>query len=122
MNQSLHALYFTIHDPRTPSYAKYLIVVIVAYALSPIDLIPDFIPVLGYLDDLILLPIGIYLAIRLIPDDLWHESLIKARKSHPDLPKNKKAALFIIIFWLLILVATAVYVGNRYGSGEYPEA
>ena len=64
------ALYLASRDPRVPWYAKALAVAIAAYALSPIDLLPDFIPVIGYLDDLILLPLGIWLAISLVPDDV----------------------------------------------------
>ena len=64
------ALYLAARDPRTPWYAKLLVAGIVAYAVSPIDLIPDFVPVLGYLDDLILIPAGIALAIKLVPDSV----------------------------------------------------
>jgi len=67
------ALYLAARDPRTPWYVKCLVVGITAYALSPIDIIPDFIPVLGYLDDLILLPLGIWLAIKLIPKEVLEE-------------------------------------------------
>lgn len=70
MKQQVKALYLASRDPRTPIAAKCLVVIVVAYALSPIDLIPDFIPVLGYVDDLILLPFGIYLAVKLIPEPL----------------------------------------------------
>ena len=62
-----HALYFAARDPRTPWYARWLVAAVVAYALSPVDLIPDFIPVLGYLDDLVPVPLGLLLAIRLTP-------------------------------------------------------
>nr|WP_258455158.1 YkvA family protein [Aequorivita sp. CIP111184] len=71
-------LHLAYKDRRTPWYAKVLIFVIIAYALSPIDLIPDFIPIIGYLDDLILLPIGIYFAVRLIPENVKAECSIKA--------------------------------------------
>ena len=67
LKREIVALYLAGRDPRTPWYAKAMIAAVVAYALSPIDLIPDFIPILGYLDDLVLLPIGIWLAIRMIP-------------------------------------------------------
>ena len=82
-----YALYLAARDPRTPWYAKLLVAGIVAYALSPIDLIPDFIPVLGYLDDLILIPLGIALAIRLIPDPVLLQCRARAaqaaaRKTH----------------------------------------
>lgn len=102
LKQQLVVLHLAYQDPRTPWYAQGLIVLIIAYALSPIDLIPDFIPVLGYLDDIILLPAGIYLAIKLIPDEVIKECEQKAE----DYQWNKKhgwiAAAIIIIGWLLV--------------------
>ena len=102
LKQQLIVLHLAYQDKRTPWYAKVLIVIILAYALSPIDLIPDFIPVLGYLDDIILLPIGIYLAIKLIPVEVMEECEIRAQ----DYQWNKKhswiAAGIILIGWLLI--------------------
>src|SRR5206468_12969857 len=71
LKRELHALWLAYSDPRTPWLARLLIVCIIAYALSPIDLIPDPIPVIGHLDDLILLPLAIALAIRMIPDSVW---------------------------------------------------
>lgn len=73
MKKHLGVLYLAFKDKRTPWYAKALIGIVISYALSPIDLIPDFIPVFGYLDDLILVPVGIALAIKLIPDDVFSE-------------------------------------------------
>ena len=73
------ALYLAARDPRTPWYAKFLVAGIVAYAFSPIDLIPDFIPIIGYLDDLILIPIGIALAVKLIPDSVLVECRAQAQ-------------------------------------------
>jgi uncharacterized membrane protein YkvA (DUF1232 family) len=73
-----YALYLASRDPRTPWYAKLLVAGVVAYAVSPIDLIPDFIPVLGQLDDMILLPIGIALAIRLVPSAVLEEKRAQA--------------------------------------------
>jgi len=73
--------------------------------LSPIDLIPDFIPVLGYVDDLILLPFGIYLAVKLIPEPLWHEFQTQVEKSSINLPKSWPAALAIGLFWCVSLAA-----------------
>ena len=69
IKRDVHALYLASRDPRVPWYAKALGVAVAAYALSPIDLIPDFIPVLGYLDDLIIVPLGIFAVIRMIPQD-----------------------------------------------------
>jgi uncharacterized membrane protein YkvA (DUF1232 family) len=69
----VYAIYLAYKDPRVPWYAKLLATCVVAYALSPVDLIPDFIPILGYLDDLILVPLGIYLVIKMIPDEVMAE-------------------------------------------------
>ena len=73
MRRDLKALSVATRDPRVPWYAKALAVVVVAYALSPIDLIPDFIPVLGYLDDIVIVPVGILLVMKCIPPDLMNE-------------------------------------------------
>ncbi len=76
----LRALFLAYKDPRTPWYARIITAGVVGYALSPIDLIPDFIPVLGYLDDLLIVPFGIFIAIKLIPAEVLQESRLKARK------------------------------------------
>ena len=78
--QELTALGIACRDPRTPWYARLLAVGVIAYALSPIDLIPDFIPVLGYLDDLLLVPLGIALALKMIPAEVMAEARIKVKK------------------------------------------
>ena len=91
-----------------PRVAKVIAVAVVAYALSPIDLIPDFIPVLGLIDDMVILPLGIWLVIRLIPDELWQQSLQGAQENLPDLRSARVAAVFIVGGWLL-LVVWAVY-------------
>src|SRR5882757_76682 len=75
IKRDVHALYFAARDPRVPWYAKALAVVVAGYALSPIDLVPDFIPIIGYLDELILLPLGIWLVVALIP----HEVMVEYR-------------------------------------------
>jgi uncharacterized membrane protein YkvA (DUF1232 family) len=94
------ALYLAYRDPRTPWAARLVIVLVVAYAFSPIDLIPDFIPVLGYLDDLVLLPLGIALAVRLLPADLMAECREQASLM-VDKPTSRAAALVIIMLWVL---------------------
>lgn len=101
-------LYFAARDPRTPWCAKMLIACVVAYALSPIDLIPDFIPLLGYLDDLLLLPIGIYLALKLIPPAVLTESRQKASRTTSELPKSRIAAIVIVILWVTAIMAVGV--------------
>jgi len=113
MKIQLMALYLASRDRRTPILAKFLILMVVAYALSPIDLIPDFIPVLGYLDDLILLPMGIYLAIRLIPKTLWQEFQEQAKKSPISLPKSHYAMLFVLICWISAIGGIAYWLWVR---------
>ncbi len=93
------ALWIAARDPRVPWYAKALCAAIAAYALSPIDLIPDFIPVLGYLDDVILLPLGILLAVRLIPADLLAEFRAEANV-RVERPVSRVAAAVIVGLWI----------------------
>ena len=92
------ALWFALRDPRTPWLARAVGALVVAYALSPIDLIPDFIPVLGLLDDLILLPLGIALCIRLIPADVLADARRKAADAERR-PTNRAAAVAIVLVW-----------------------
>jgi uncharacterized membrane protein YkvA (DUF1232 family) len=96
-----YALYLAYRDPRTPWYAKAWAALVVAYAFSPIDLIPDFIPVLGYLDNLILVPLGIFLALKLIPDDVMAASRQKAQESHGK-PVNWWSGALIILLWMTL--------------------
>jgi len=96
------ALYLASRDPRVPLPAKVLAGLVVAYALSPLDLIPDFIPIIGYLDDLLLLPLGIWMAIRMIPDEVWQECLARAARQPLQLPRNLRAAVAVVIIWLLV--------------------
>lgn len=99
-------LWFCSRDPATPVAAKILALVVVGYALSPIDLIPDFIPVLGYLDDLILVPIGIWLTLRLVPEPVLararHDAAqwLAARRPRP---KSYLAAAIIVLAWAALL-------------------
>jgi uncharacterized membrane protein YkvA (DUF1232 family) len=98
------ALYLASKHPKTPWYAKVLAALIIGYALSPIDLIPDFIPVVGYLDDLILVPAGIALLIKIIPRDILEECRAKARsEALNDKSKNWVAGAIIVFIWLLAL-------------------
>jgi uncharacterized membrane protein YkvA (DUF1232 family) len=106
LKREVYALYLAYRDPRVPWYARAFAAVVVAYAFSPLDLIPDFIPVLGYLDDLILIPLGIALAIRLIPPDVLAES--RAAALAAEKPVNRLAAAVIVAIWLLLAVAAAL--------------
>ena len=104
------ALYLAARHPETPWYAKLLVAGIVAYALSPIDLIPDFIPVIGYLDDLILLPIAMAWAIRLIPPQVmaecreWAQETLKQGK-----PVSRIAGAVIVVIWLALAMLVSVW-------------
>ena len=113
----ISALYYAYRDPRTPWYARVAAAAVVAYALSPIDLIPDFIPLLGYLDDLILLPLGITLAIRLIPPEIMAEKRTLARETNArEKPVNCVGALIIIFVWISIAALTLRWVLQKYFS------
>jgi uncharacterized membrane protein YkvA (DUF1232 family) len=109
------ALYLAARDPRVPWYAKALALVVAGYALSPIDLIPDFIPVLGYLDDLLLVPLGIVLVVRLIPADVIAE-LRLAAESVRDRPDGKAAAAVILVVWVLAISGSAWLAARWYYS------
>ncbi len=102
LKRQLVMLHLAYKDNRTPWYAKVLIFVIIAYALSPIDLIPDFIPIIGYLDDLILLPIGIYFALKLIPEEVKQEALQKAEDYKWDKKNNWIIGGIVILVWLVV--------------------
>lgn len=101
-----YALYLAYRDPRTPWGARIVSLVVVGYAFSPIDLIPDFIPVLGIVDDLVLVPLGVALAVKLIPAEVWEEAKASAATSlNGDKPINWVAAGVIVALWIGIAVA-----------------
>ena len=108
-----YALYLATKDPRTPWYAKAVVLGVVGYALSPIDLIPDFIPILGYLDDLIIIPLGISLAIRLIPRAILDD----CRRQAPEtIDVAQRAALIatgaIVFLWVIMILAIVLIVNH----------
>ena len=105
----VEALWRAARDPRTPWYAKWLAMAIAAYALSPIDLIPDFIPVLGYLDDLLLVPLGIWLVLRLIPPQVMAEHRAAAQAA-PKRPKSVMAAIVTVLVWIACALAFAQWL------------
>ena len=106
VKRDIHALYLCSRDPRVPWHAKALAIFVAAYALSPIDLIPDFVPVLGYLDDVILVPVGIWLVVRLIPAHVMAEHRELAAAAH-DRPVSRTAAAVIVAIW----IASAILCG-----------
>ncbi|OIO73522.1 MAG: hypothetical protein AUJ57_04170 [Zetaproteobacteria bacterium CG1_02_53_45] len=108
LKRNTYALYLAARDPRVSPLAKFLIAIIVAYILSPIDLIPDFIPVIGYLDDLLLLPLGIALVIRMIPHEVWQSCQQQASK---ELTMQTPYRAQVVIIITLIWVITLAYLG-----------
>lgn len=99
LKREIVALRLATRDPRTPLAAKLIALAVIAYALSPIDLVPDFVPVLGQVDDLILVPLGLWLAIRLIPREVIEEA--RARALEPaQLPRSIGAAIIIVTLWI----------------------
>ena len=106
IKQDVHAIYLASRDPRVPWQAKALAICVAAYALSPIDLIPDFIPVLGYLDDLIILPLGVLLVVRMIPPEIMAEHRGAALLAQQK-PQSTAAAVVIVAIW----IAAAAFCG-----------
>ncbi|ASJ51575.1 hypothetical protein ABE07_13810 [Bacillus thuringiensis] len=112
LKKQLLVLYLAYRDERVPWYAKLFTMLVVAYAFSPIDLIPDFIPILGYLDDLILVPLGVYLALKLIPKEVLEDCKRKVEERQTiSKPKNWITGIIIITLWILVFV-WAVKIAN----------
>jgi len=111
LKRDVKAIYLASRDPRVPWYAKALAVAVAGYALSPIDLIPDFIPVLGYLDDLIVVPLGVAL-LKLIPPEVMAELRIRATASQ-DRPASLTGASVIVLVWI-VAIGLAAWFACRY--------
>ena len=109
LKQEVYVIYLAARDPRTPWYVRALIFFVVIHTLSPIDLIPDFIPVLGYLDDLIITPGGLWLAIRLIPPEVMADARTAAETGSIDRSLGKVGAVLILLLWIFA-AASAVYL------------
>jgi uncharacterized membrane protein YkvA (DUF1232 family) len=119
LKRETHALYLAARDPRTPWYAKLFVAAVVAYAFSPIDLIPDFVPVLGYVDDLILVPLGILLAMKLVPPDVMAECRARAEAmAATGKPVSRAAAAVIVGIWLLLAALFAVWAYRAFAPGR----
>jgi uncharacterized membrane protein YkvA (DUF1232 family) len=115
IRRDAHALSLAARDPRVPWYAKAVALAVAAYALSPIDLIPDFVPVVGYLDDLVLVPLGLLLMLRLIPAPVMAEHRAAAAEI-AQRPVSYAGAAAIIVIWLTVLVVAA-YATARHFTG-----
>ena len=112
LKEDIYTLYLAYRDPRVPFHAKIVLIITVAYAFSPIDLIPDFIPVLGYLDDLLLVPLGVWLVVRLAPAAVLEASRASAQEAS-ERPTSLTAAIVIICLWTAAILWVAV-LGYRW--------
>ncbi len=109
MKKDVMAIYLAYKRPDVPWFAKLMGIIVVGYALSPIDLIPDFIPLMGYLDDLVIVSLGIWVVVRLIPDEVMEECRLQAEEIYSNgTPRMWLAAVIIIIIWT-ILIGLIVY-------------
>ena len=115
LKRDAHAIYLAARDPRVPWYAKLLAIAVAGYALSPIDLIPDFIPVLGYLDDLIIVPIGIWLVVSLIPEEIMVEHRAIANQAGQR-PASRAGMTAIICLWILAALILGWVSYARWGG------
>jgi uncharacterized membrane protein YkvA (DUF1232 family) len=113
LKREAYAIYIAARDPRTPWYVKALVFFVVAHTFSPIDLIPDFIPVLGYLDDLVITPGGLWLAVRLIPAEVMADARAAAAAREVDRSAGKIGAVLIVLTWILA-VAVVIYLFLRF--------
>lgn len=113
LKMDTYAIYLAYKDPRVPWYAKLFIACVAGYAFSPVDLIPDFIPVIGYLDDLVLIPLGIAMAIKMIPPTVLTECREKAQSAMSQgRPTNWVAATVIIVIWVLFALLAILLITN----------
>lgn len=116
LRRECHALYFAARNPRTPWYVKAFAAGIAAYALSPIDLIPDFIPVLGLLDDVVLLPLAIVVVLKLIPVEVMAESRARAGEAAAR-SASRSVAVVIVLIWIAALALTGWLAYRWFGNG-----
>jgi uncharacterized membrane protein YkvA (DUF1232 family) len=110
VKRDIHALYLAAGDPRVPWYAKVVAVSVAAYALSPIDLIPDVVPVIGYLDDILIVPVGILLAVKLVPAELMREFRATAASAEDERALGRLGAAIIVLLWVFGLIAAALWI------------
>jgi uncharacterized membrane protein YkvA (DUF1232 family) len=115
LKRETYAMYLAVRDPRTPWYARAVAGAVLAYALSPFDLIPDFIPVIGLLDDLILVPLGFALALKLIPAPIMVDCRNQADAAQ-GLPVSRVGAVFIVALWLALAILAVLVMRNLFAS------
>ena len=111
MRREAHAVYLAARDPRVSLLPKILGLVVTAYAMSPIDLIPDFIPILGYVDDLLIVPLGLWLTVKMIPEEIMHEHRLAAEAATHQ-PISRTGAVLVVLFWIMLLASllTSLYL------------
>ncbi len=115
LKRETYAVYLALRDPGLPWHARLVAILVVGYAFSPIDLIPDFIPILGYLDDLVIVPLGVALALRLIPPDILAAARAKADVALAEgRPTNRVAAALIIAIWLVLAAAALMFLARHF--------
>jgi uncharacterized membrane protein YkvA (DUF1232 family) len=120
LKRDVVAIALALRDPRVPWYAKAVGACVVAYALSPIDLIPDFVPVLGYVDDLVLVPLGLMLVVRLIPVDVLAEHRAAAR-AIAERPASLAGAFAVIAIWTAAALLLAIWAVRQFGINLFGE-
>jgi len=114
LKNEIVAIYYAYQNPELKILPKTIIIITIGYALSPIDLIPDFIPVLGYLDDLIIIPALITLSLTLIPQDIMDEARLKAQAKPVELKKNWFFAIFFILIWTFLVTVIVLSIINHF--------
>lgn len=111
LGAEVYALFLAYKDPRVPWYARVFAACVAAYAFSPVDLVPDFIPVLGYLDDAVLIPLGVRVALKMIPASVMSECRARARESlEGSKSAGRIAAIVVVLLWALALAAVAAII------------
>jgi uncharacterized membrane protein YkvA (DUF1232 family) len=120
LKRDVVAIALAVRDPRVPWYAKAVGACVVAYALSPIDLIPDFVPVLGYVDDLVLVPLGLMLVLRLIPVDVLAEHR-EAASAIVERPVSRAGAVAVIVVWLAAALLLAIWAARAFSINLFGE-
>ena len=102
LKRKTYTIYLVYRDERVPFWKRIFLGFVIGYAVSPIDLIPDFIPILGYLDDLIIIPLGLYIALKLIPIEVFKEcEQVASHEKNQNIPLNKKVTFLIVFFWII---------------------
>jgi uncharacterized membrane protein YkvA (DUF1232 family) len=121
LKRDVLAIWFAARDPRVPWPVKLLAAAVAAYALSPVDLIPDFIPVIGYLDDLIIVPLGILLIVKLMPPALMAEHRARAERALDKPPRSWAGAAAIALIWIVLLLVAAWWIAPLARQALAPE-